>query len=119
MKLKLHTEGWFDACHNLNNYEGACANKHGHTYKIEVWVKGLSSQLDKSGILWDFVNLKNITSKMDHKDLNKLYLNPTAEKMCIGIYNILKSKNKELSFKVRLYEQLEPKKSYVEGGDFE
>lgn len=121
MILTLHTEGWFDAAHSLKRYEGKCANLHGHTYKVEVWIKGDSSQLDKADILWDFGNLKKIINRYDHKNLNELYLsdNSTAEKQCIVFYNILKTTNKDLNFKVRVYEQLAPKESWCECGDFE
>lgn len=30
----------FDCAHMLDGYNGACANLHGHTYKVEVSVKG-------------------------------------------------------------------------------
>jgi len=80
MKITLHTEGWFDAAHHLENYEGKCSNKHGHTYKVEVWIQGEEEQLDKAGILWDFGKLKDILNTFDHKDLNELYINnSTAE----------------------------------------
>jgi queuosine biosynthesis protein QueD len=123
MQLTLHTEGWYDAAHHLENYEGKCANKHGHTYKVEVWIKGDSSHLDKSGILWDFGNLKKIINEYDHKDLNDIYkhCNSTAENQCMMIYNSLISLNgtsNVLKFKVRVYEQIAPKKSYCECGDF-
>ena len=120
MKLTLHTEGWFDSAHCLKNYKGKCANVHGHTYKIEVWVCGDSDQLDKAGILWDFGNLKEILNHFDHKNLNDLYkVNSTAENQCMEIFNQLKIMNEHLQFKVRLYEQLLPKESYCECGDLE
>jgi 6-pyruvoyltetrahydropterin/6-carboxytetrahydropterin synthase len=73
MELTLYTEGWYDASHHLENYEGKCANKHGHTYKICVWVKGEESKLNKAGILWDFGNIKKVIEELDHNDLTKLF----------------------------------------------
>jgi len=120
MQLILHTEGWYDASHHLNNYDEKCANVHGHTYKVEVWVKGDSENVDKAGILWDFGKLKKVINKYDHQDLNEIYdINSTAENQCQCIYNELKQQDKHLYFKVRVYEQLSPKKSYCECGDFE
>ena len=29
----------FESAHNLPNYEGDCANLHGHSYKLEVTVR--------------------------------------------------------------------------------
>jgi len=119
MKITLHTEGWFDASHHLNNYKDKCSNIHGHTYKVEVWIKGTDKQLDCAGILWDFGILKKILNEFDHTDLNDIYVhNSTAENQSINIYNKIKKTSPELKFKVRLYEQIEPKKSYCECGDF-
>jgi len=121
-KLTLHTEGWYDASHHLNKYVGKCANKHGHTYKVEVWIKGLPEQLNEDGILWDFGKLKLITNRYDHKDLNQIYgdeMNSTAENQAMMIYNLIKMDDRHLDFKVRVYEQLAPKESYCEYGDWE
>jgi len=123
MKLTLHTEGWYDASHHLENYEGKCANHHGHTYKVEVWVQGDSSQADKAGILWDFGNLKKVINELDHQNLNDKFnvngINSTAENQCMYFFEYLKELNPQLKFKVRVYEQLNPKKSYCECGDIE
>jgi len=122
MLLTLHTEGWFDAAHHLENYEGKCANTHGHTWKVEVWIRGDTNQLDKAGILWDFGNLKQLTNILDHPDegdLNNIIgTNSTCENLFQWFYNNLKIKNKDLLFRLRIYEQLQPKLSYCEGGDF-
>jgi len=121
MVITLHTEGWYDAAHHLENYEGKCANLHGHTYKVEVWVKGGTlTQLDKTSILWDFGKLKKITDKFDHKNLDNIYVdkNSTAENQCIYIYKELHEQDPYLRFKVRVYEQLAPKESWAEVGDF-
>ena len=122
MKLRIHTESWYDAAHHLENYEGACKNLHGHTYKCEVWVEGEEEQLDEAGILFDFGNIKKITKELDHSPLgdinNIIKKNSTAENQCLYIYKKLKEMNNELLFKVRVFEQLEPKRSYCECGDF-
>ena len=120
MELTLHTEGWFDAAHHLDNYEGKCNQLHGHTYQIEVWVKGNEEQLDKAGILWDFGKLKKIIKEFDHNgDLTiEMGMNSTAEYQCMAIYSTLKEDDPHLEFKVRLYEQIQPKESYCECGDF-
>ena len=121
MKLMIHTEGWFDAAHHLDNYEGPCKNLHGHTYKVELWVRGTTKQLDKSGILFDFGNLKQIIQKYDHAGDMTLTIgkNSTAENQAHMFYLQLKEMDQSLEYKVRVYEQLEPKRSYAEVGDFE
>lgn len=123
MKLLLHTEGWYDSSHALKDYEGKCSSLHGHTYKCKVWVCGDESQLQNNGILWDFGNLKKITDFFDHRCLNVLFndvrkINSTAENQCLYVYKKLKENHPNLKFKVRIYEQLEPKKSWCECGDF-
>ena len=124
MDITLFTEGWFDAAHNLEGYDGACANLHGHTYKIELWVRGTEKQINKIGLLWDFKNLKNILNKFDHKYLNEIFnkeenVNSTAENQVLWIYRELKGWHPRLKFKVRLYEQVQPKRSFAQVGDFE
>ena len=122
MELTLHTEGWYDAAHHLENYDGACANLHGHTYKVEMWVRGEESFIDKAGILYDFGNLKKLSKLLDHSpegDINNIIKkNSTAENQCLWFYNNLREGFDYLNFKVRVYEQLAPKESYCECGDF-
>jgi 6-pyruvoyltetrahydropterin/6-carboxytetrahydropterin synthase len=119
MILTLYTEGYFDSAHYLKNYEGKCANLHGHTWKICVWIKGDDSLRNKIGILWDFSNLKKIIDEFDHKNLNELMdENPTAENLTIFIYKKLKKDYEKLQFKVRIYEKIVEKESYCETGDF-
>ena len=67
MDILLHTEGWYDAAHHLENYNGACSNLHGHTYKVELWVKGEQDKLNEVGILFDFGNLKSLLKNRINK----------------------------------------------------
>lgn len=119
MELTLYTEDYFDASHFLLNYNGKCGSIHGHTWKVSIWVKGDNSNLDKSGILWDFNNLKKIMNKLDHKNLNEIFdFSPSAENISIYLYNELKKEYPYLKFKVRIYEKIIKKESYSEIGDF-
>lgn len=123
MILTLHTEGWFDAAHHLDNYDGACKNLHGHTYKVEVWVRGSSDEVSSNGILWDFGNLKELIAQLDHPvtgDLTTMFkYNATAEFLCQYIFKQIKQKHNYLLFKVRVYEQIQPKESWCECGDWQ
>jgi 6-pyruvoyltetrahydropterin/6-carboxytetrahydropterin synthase len=72
----------FEAAHYLPNYEGDCNRHHGHSYKLEVTVKGPFDS--NQGMIVDFKGLKDIvkTSVIDHLDhqmLNDVIPNPTAE----------------------------------------
>jgi 6-pyruvoyltetrahydropterin/6-carboxytetrahydropterin synthase len=82
-ELKVITH--FSAAHQLENFQGACEDLHGHNWKIEVYVT--SEALDKAGVVIDFRILKKhvsaIVSTLDHKFLNKLEpftnQNPSSE----------------------------------------
>ena len=53
----------FDMAHVLLNYPGKCKNIHGHTYKLEVTVKGIpcnNENSPKKGMLIDFSDFKNL-----------------------------------------------------------
>jgi 6-pyruvoyltetrahydropterin/6-carboxytetrahydropterin synthase len=82
MRMGLSLE--FDAAHRLPGYDGKCARVHGHTYEVEVVVEGPVDE--KTGFLMDFYDLKeslrSVLVELDHRDLNEILDNPTAE--CIA-----------------------------------
>ena len=77
----------FAAGHALRNYQGKCENVHGHNYKVRVTIAG--NQLDSTGLLVDFVDLraaiKAVVDRLDHRFLNDLspfdQINPSAENL--------------------------------------
>ena len=78
----------FSSAHQLRGYRGKCENLHGHNYKIEIYARG--RELDKTGLLVDFVELKaaadEIVNYLDHRNINELppfdeELNPSAENL--------------------------------------
>lgn len=82
----------FHAAHHLPFHTGKCKQIHGHSYFLEVEVTGhiQTREFDKdnpqAGMILDFGDLKEIVNKcvidkLDHKDLNDLWENPTAEIM--------------------------------------
>jgi 6-pyruvoyltetrahydropterin/6-carboxytetrahydropterin synthase len=83
----------FAAAHNLRNYHGKCEDLHGHNYKVRVTIAG--KELDSTGLLYDFVHLKQVIQgvirSLDHKYLNELKpfdaLNPSAENIARYIYD--------------------------------
>lgn len=119
MKLTLYTEGFFNAAHMLSGYDGKCANIHGHTWKVAVWIKGDEKDCDDVGLLWDFNTLKNIIDDLDHKYLNDVIeINPTVENIALYVYKKLKAGSDKLDFKIRIYESVLKRESYCELGDF-
>jgi 6-pyruvoyltetrahydropterin/6-carboxytetrahydropterin synthase len=82
----------FDSAHKLDWEPGKCKDLHGHTYKLQVAVKG---DLNDSGIVINFKDLKDtvdkkVIEKLDHKYLNDIIKNPTAENIAIWIWNMLR-----------------------------
>ncbi|HNY10957.1 MAG TPA: 6-carboxytetrahydropterin synthase QueD [Candidatus Wallbacteria bacterium] len=80
------------SAHFLREYEGKCANLHGHNWKITVHVSG--EMLKNNGMLVDFGELKalmkSVEEELDHKCLNDIDIfkskNPTAENIAEYIY---------------------------------
>jgi 6-pyruvoyltetrahydropterin/6-carboxytetrahydropterin synthase len=61
--LRLTRVFSFDMAHVLLNYQGKCKNIHGHTYKLEVTVKGVPCNEEDSpqkGMLIDFSDFKKL-----------------------------------------------------------
>lgn len=74
MKIRITKEFHFEMSHCLNNYDGACKNIHGHSYKLFVTIRGEPSRDKNSssyGMVMDFTHLKkmvkeNILDVFDH-----------------------------------------------------
>jgi len=109
----------FDMAHVLLNYPGKCKNIHGHTYRLEVTVKGVLCNEEaspKKGMLIDFSDFKNLIQEeiitrwdhalMIHKDSDPILLNvlkknyekiitvpfqPTTENMICELAAIIKT----------------------------
>jgi len=106
---RLRIESDFDAAHKLVGYEGKCAELHGHTWKVEVFVVG--QKLNDIGVLVDFnmleERLNKIIERLDHKFLNdiKEIGNPTCENLSKYIFENLKDLPKNVKLeKVRVWE---------------
>ena len=85
--FEISVEYTFAAGHALRGYKGKCENVHGHNYRVQVMVNG--EQLDSTGLLMDFVDLrrgiKGLVELLDHRFLNDLApfdkVNPSAENL--------------------------------------
>jgi len=92
--MRLCREFYIDAAHYLPDYDGKCENLHGHTYKLEVVVEG---KIKKDGMVMDFGRIKEVVDsevveELDHKQLNEIIDNPTAENLVEWICKRLKGK---------------------------
>jgi 6-pyruvoyltetrahydropterin/6-carboxytetrahydropterin synthase len=91
--FEVSVEESFAAGHALRNYHGKCENVHGHNYRIQVTLRG--SELDATGLLVDFLELKKlimrVVNRLDHQFLNEVapfdVLNPSAENMAKYFYD--------------------------------
>lgn len=93
----------FNSAHHLPNYKGKCENVHGHTYKLCVTLEG---KPQKNGMILDFKEIEEIVeryvlAKVDHKDLNSIFDNPSTENIAVFIWNELL---KKFPSHVKLYE---------------
>lgn len=104
--MKITRQFTFSAAHYLTNYHGACERLHGHTYRLAVTVEG---PVQKDGLVIDFIALKEIVekkvlSKVDHRDLNDIFENPSAENISVWVWKSLKNIGKDTGTKVKLIE---------------
>lgn len=70
----VSAQAHYDAAHFLEGYQGKCAHLHGHRYVVEAAVA--ASELDETGIAFDFSDLKRelreLAEELDHVCLNDL-----------------------------------------------
>jgi 6-pyruvoyltetrahydropterin/6-carboxytetrahydropterin synthase len=85
----------FAAAHHLPYHKGKCKNLHGHNYSLEVEISGpINQEGSEKGMICDFGILKTVVTahileKVDHRNLNDHWQNPTAENMVIDMAKVL------------------------------
>ncbi len=132
MKVTVSRKAHFNAAHRLHNPQwdaatnqqvfGKCnnANFHGHNYQLIVHVTGpidpQTGYVMDMKVLADLID-EEVCERFDHKNLNLdteefRELNPTAENICVVIWQLLRAKiNNPFELKVTLYET---ERNYVE-----
>jgi 6-pyruvoyltetrahydropterin/6-carboxytetrahydropterin synthase len=95
----------FEAAHQLPWHEGKCRHLHGHSYRLEVTVSG---PLGPNGIVLDFADLqaavnREVIDRYDHRYLNDLMDNPTAELIAQVIWKTLEAAGLAVT-RIRLWE---------------
>jgi 6-pyruvoyltetrahydropterin/6-carboxytetrahydropterin synthase len=103
MELAVCRRYRFESAHTLPWHPGKCSRTHGHSYVLEVFVRGTT---DNNGVVIEFDQLDTaveaaVISRLDHSDLNLLLPNPTAENIALWISEALA--NLEWS-QIRLWE---------------
>jgi len=94
----VSAQAHYDAAHYLRNYEGKCSRLHGHRYVVEAAVQ--ATELDASGIAFDFVDFKEVlralADELDHENLNELphfrHVETSAENQARYFFDELKKR---------------------------
>ncbi|MHB8176982.1 MAG: 6-carboxytetrahydropterin synthase QueD [Vulcanimicrobiaceae bacterium] len=85
----------FEAAHLLPFHPGKCASMHGHSYRLEVALRGpIQSEGPTRGMIEDFDTIASVVradiiDALDHQTLNDLIENPTAERIILWIWRRL------------------------------
>ncbi len=93
MQIRKHFT--FEAAHVLPYHQGKCARLHGHSYRLEVGLRGaLHTQGPGRGMIEDFESIKSVVKReiidlLDHQSLNELIENPTCERIVLWIWERL------------------------------
>ena len=105
----------FEAAHHLPGHKGKCANLHGHSYRLEVTLRGpiknVPGQSDY-GMVMDFGDLSQVVrnsviEQLDHQDLNAVTaIHTTAENLAHWIWEALLNAGlpEQLLYRIRLWE---------------
>ena len=92
--MKLVIKHHFDAAHYLLGYKGKCANLHGHRWVVEITITG--DKNEETGMLVDFAEIKEAIDCYDHKSLNEIFSNPTAENIAEGLKRHIRNLNSHI-----------------------
>jgi 6-pyruvoyltetrahydropterin/6-carboxytetrahydropterin synthase len=93
----------FEAAHVLPHHPGKCARLHGHSYRLDVVLEGpLQATGPATGMVEDFEVVSRVVKaavigELDHRSLNELMDNPTAENVVSWIWGRLASELSQLA----------------------
>jgi 6-pyruvoyltetrahydropterin/6-carboxytetrahydropterin synthase len=95
----------FEAAHQLPWHPGKCRELHGHGYRLEVTVEG---PVGPNGMVLDFAELevvveREVVARYDHRYLNDLLDNPTAELIAEDAWKRLEAADLAVT-RIRLWE---------------
>lgn len=103
--MRISKEFTFDSAHFLKEYKGKCERLHGHTYRLRVTIDG---PIQKNGLVMDFHKIKTVVTThalehLDHHNLNEVIDQPSAENICVWIWDRLKPRIPRLA-EIRVWE---------------
>lgn len=124
MQLHVCKTFTFHAAHRLPFHDGKCFYEHGHTYKAEICVRGevQAEHPDnpESGMVLDFGKLSYEWKSasdiygLDHRNLNDLLPNPTAENLCLWLVEYFQQREELYEVVLTRVRVHETDTSYVE-----
>ncbi|MEB3245407.1 MAG: 6-carboxytetrahydropterin synthase [Vampirovibrionales bacterium] len=93
--FEVMIEGHFCAARHLLNYQGPCAQIHGHNFKVQAYAQ--TRTLDAANVAIDFnvmqAALNKLLQHLDHQDLNALEafkgVSPSTEFLCQWLFEAL------------------------------
>ncbi|OLD63583.1 MAG: 6-carboxytetrahydropterin synthase QueD [Chloroflexi bacterium 13_1_20CM_50_12] len=105
----------FESAHHLPGHHGKCARPHGHSYRLEVTIRGPIKEApgeSDNGMVMDFGDLSQLVKNsviehLDHQDLNVVTgLHTTAENLAHWIWGELTTQglSEALLYRIRLWE---------------
>ena len=105
----------FESAHHLPGHRGKCAHLHGHSYRLEVTIRGPIKDAPGASdhaMVMDFDDLSrtvknSVIERLDHRDLNEVTgLQTTAENLAHWIWNELMNQGllQALLHRIRLWE---------------
>ncbi len=83
--MQIRKQFKFEAAHQLPHHPGKCARPHGHSYRLDVAVRGpIQHAGAAAGMVDDFEALEHVVQQkvidsVDHRSLNDILENPTCE----------------------------------------
>jgi 6-pyruvoyltetrahydropterin/6-carboxytetrahydropterin synthase len=96
--MQIRKQFPFEAAHSLPHHQGKCARVHGHSYLLEVAISGpLHKDGPARGMVEDFDALEalvttEVIEPLDHRPLNDLIDNPTAEEIVLWAWRRLEGR---------------------------
>lgn len=86
--MKISVRFTVAAAHFLPNYPGKCQHLHGHNYEIRLVCEGAPDPV--TGMVIDFHAVERVFrpvfDKVDHRLLNDVIPNPTAELFAVWLW---------------------------------
>lgn len=93
--MQIRKQFKFESAHVLPHHPGKCARLHGHSYRLDVGIRGpLQTSGPAQGMVEDFDTLATIVERevvepLDHRNLNDIVENPTCERILEWIWDRL------------------------------